>query len=115
MRRRNAALRKGVTACLGELLGGLLDLLLGRLAGDTGQFLRGLDLRVGVAGVQQIVREVGEGLAAGKLLEFGELGRAELALQPGEPAGQRGERVGVGAALGDVVRAVPPAWPRACG
>ena len=73
MRRRNAALRKGVTACLGELLGGLFDLIFGRLADDAGQLLGRFDLRVRVAGIQEVVRKVGEGLAAREVLQLGEL------------------------------------------
>ena len=104
MRRRNAALRNGVTACLRELLGRLLDLLLGRLAGDAGQFLRGLDLRVGIAGVAaDRARDRRRTCRRRASLQLGELVGAELALQAGEPAGERGQRVGVGAALGDVV------------
>ena len=92
-----------MTAACASCSAACLDLLFGRLAGDAGQLLRRLDLRVGVTGVEQIVREIGEGLAAGEVLQFGELRRAELALQAGEPAGERGERIGIGATLGDVV------------
>ena len=64
--------------------------------------LRGFDLRVGVASAQEIAREIGEGFAAGEILELGELVGGEITLQAGEAAGQGGEGVGIRAALGDV-------------
>ncbi|MGH8608310.1 MAG: hypothetical protein ACREX9_13115 [Gammaproteobacteria bacterium] len=89
------SLEEGRDAFLRQLFGSLLDLLFGRLAGDAGQFPGRLDLCVRVTGVQQRVREIGEGLAAREVLERGELRRAELALQSGEATGERGEGIGI--------------------
>ena len=63
----------------------------------------GFGLGVGVACVEQIAGEVRKGLAAGKVLQLGQLVRGEFTLQAGEPAGEGGQGVGVDAAHGDVV------------
>src|SRR5262249_39690704 len=48
------------------------------------------------------MRKVRKRSAAGQVLQIRELRRAELALQPREAAGERGQRVRVDATLGDV-------------
>jgi hypothetical protein len=48
------------------------------------------------------VREIGEGLATSEVPELGKLGSGELALKPGKPAGKRGERLLVCAALSNI-------------
>ena len=64
------SLEEGRDGSLGELVCGLFELLVGRLAGNAGQLLRRGNLRVGIAGSQQIMREIRERLVARKLPEF---------------------------------------------
>ena len=85
-----------------QILGGLGDVFLQRLR-DLEVRSGGRDLRVGVARMQQAVRKVREGLAAGQRREFGKLGGAALSLQTGEAAGQRGQSLRVEPASGDVL------------
>ena len=45
-------------------------------------------MRIGIAGVQQVVRDVGEGFAARQLLQLAALVGAEIPLQAGEAVRQ---------------------------
>lgn len=80
MRRRNAGVR------------------LGRLAGAAELPFGRLDLCIRVAGAQEVVGEVRERLAAGKVLEFGKLLPAELALHPGQAPREGRQGIGIQAA-----------------
>src|SRR6266702_1930665 len=80
-----------------------LDLLLIWFAYNTAGLLRRFDLHVGIAGVEQAVREIGQGFAPSDFLKFRELVRTEVPLQPGKPAGQGGEGISVDPALRHVV------------
>ena len=55
-----AHLELTVRSLLRQSLGRGVDLFLSRCADDTRQLFRLLGLRVGIAGVEQIVREIGE-------------------------------------------------------
>ena len=103
MRRRNAAFRNGVTAAWREFLGRLLDLFCASASPDGELLLR--RSRSGRRDRRRCSRscgELGEAFAAGELLQFRKLVGAEIPLQAREPAGERRQRVRVGAALGDV-------------
>ena len=102
MRRRNAALRNGVTACCARCSAACLICSSVGSPLTPGSCLAASICASGSQALQQVVRQVGEGLAAGKLLQLAELRRREVALQAGQASGKRGERVGVGAALRDV-------------
>jgi hypothetical protein len=99
---------------LSKLFGHLPYLLFTRF-GNVELLLRGLNLGVGIAGVQEAVRKVREGFVIGEVPQFGELSGGVLALKPGKPAGKCGERPPGLCRPGQHIRALAPRFSRAGG